>query len=311
MGLPKILFIFLLLWLLIQSEATNADSDSLIDIGESQIHLSYQGKFSHKQKLMLNGWIEEMAQAVATIYGEFPLDKAKVKLVRSYSWREPVPWGEVVRWNSSQIVLHVNPSFSYQRIRADWTAVHELSHLLLPYVGSKNSWFSEGLASYYQNIARGKVGLLSERETFQKLFHGFRRGERNAQRRPIKLSEASSRRGNNMRVYWSGAAYFLNVDLKLRQESNGQQSLASVLKQYKKCCLPNHSVTAVWKVIDRLDDLSGSRIFSREYEKIINSKRFPDYEKSFEQLGIKTGWGGISFERDEKKAKFRRQFFEI
>ncbi|NVJ64885.1 MAG: hypothetical protein HWE16_00230 [Gammaproteobacteria bacterium] len=279
-------------------------------IGNSQIQLEFEGRFSDAQKQELSDWVEEMALAVANVYGEFPLDKARVKLVRSYSWREPVPWGEVKRRRGSKVVLHVNPDFSYAKLRADWTAAHEMSHLFLPYVGSDNKWFSEGLASYYQNIARGSVGLLTERETFQKLFHGFRRGERNAQRRPVRLSDASSSRGNNMRVYWSGAAYFFNVDVKLRQESNGKQSLATVLKQYKNCCLPNHSVTALWRVIDRLDRLSGTEIFTDEYQKIISSKQFPDYAETFQQLGITTGWGGIDFDSDLKKRRLRQSLLQ-
>ncbi len=307
----KAIYSYLLLFAFSMVMPTAFASINQVKVGESEISLEYQGQFSLEQKQMLSQWVEEMASAVASIYGEYPLERSRIKLIRSYSWREPVPWGEVERWRGSRVVLHVNPNFSYQRIRSDWTAAHELSHLLLPYVGSKNSWFSEGLASYYQNISRGKVGLLSPQETFQKLFHGFRRGERNAQRRPIRLSEASSQGGNNMRVYWSGAAYFFSVDLKLRQSSKGKQSLSSVLKEYKNCCLPNHRVTQLWRVIDRLDDLSGTNVFSEEYDKIIQSKQFPNYREIFAELGVSTGWGGVSFESNKAKEKLRNQFLQL
>ncbi|WP_251358829.1 hypothetical protein [Kangiella sp. TOML190] len=275
-------------------------------VKNSRLEVSFSGSFNQEQRQMLLGWIKEMATSVTDIYGEFPLDRAKVKLVRSYSWREPVPWGEVQRWQQSQVVLHVNPEFGYQRVRGDWTAVHEMSHLLLPYAGERGRWLSEGLASYYQNIARGNSGLLSEKETWQKLFHGFRRGERSSKRYPQPLSKVTRRRGSTMRIYWSGAAYFLKVDLALRQASNGNQSLPTVLKQYKDCCLPNHRPTSALSIVSKLDELSGTGIFSKEYEQIIHSKVFPDYRSAFEDLGIKLGWGGVSFTVDPTKEQLRR-----
>lgn len=43
----------------------------------------------------------------------------------------------------------------------DWTATHELSHMLLPYVASRDRWLSESLASYYQNVLRARDGRLA------------------------------------------------------------------------------------------------------------------------------------------------------
>ncbi len=297
--MKKPFFILAMLFAVQLSSVRAAASENYhsINLPSTNIQLEFQGYFSESQKQMLKGWVVEMAQSVTSIYGEFPLKRARVKLVRSYSWFEPVPWGEIQRWRSSRVVLHVNPSFSYEQIRSDWTAVHELSHLLLPYVGDSDSWFSEGLASYYQNIARAKSGLLTEQEAFQKLFHGFRRGEKNARNKPVQLSLASKKRGNTMRIYWSGAAYFLNVDINLRKLSNNQQSLDSVLRLYRDCCLPNHRVTSLGSVISKLDELSKTEVFSSEYKKIIDSKQFPDYRESFAYLGISNGWRGVKLNK--------------
>ena len=302
-----ILLIVLLTSLLFSIPSSKAES---LKIPGSRMEVVFEGAFNQQQKQKLLPWIEEMAGAVSSIYGEFPLKRSRIKIVRSYSWREPVPWGEIQRWNESQILLHVNPSFDYQRIREDWTAVHEMSHLLLPYAGSSNSWFSEGLASYYQNVARGNAGLLSEKEAWQKLFLGFRRGERSAQRSPVALSQASRERGGNMRIYWSGAAYFLNVDLALRLASGGKKTLPIVLRQYKNCCLPNHQPTSVRRIIRKLDQLSETTLFNENFQNIIHSNKFPDYRSAFEQLGIKLGWGGVSFEKNKTKTQLRQQILK-
>ena len=38
----------------------------------------------------------------------------------------------------------------------DWSVIHELSHLLLPYVQSEDAWLSEGAASYYHVVVEGE-----------------------------------------------------------------------------------------------------------------------------------------------------------
>ena len=44
----------------------------------------------------------------------------------------------------------------------DWTAAHELSHLLLPYLGRDNSWYAEGFASFMQYQILHAMNLLSK-----------------------------------------------------------------------------------------------------------------------------------------------------
>ena len=61
-----------------------------------------------------------------------------------------------------------------------WTGYHELAHLLIPYQGWGGAWFSEGLASYYQNILQARVGILTEQQMWQKLYEGFQRGRGDA-----------------------------------------------------------------------------------------------------------------------------------
>ncbi|NVK22877.1 MAG: hypothetical protein HWD86_10185 [Kangiellaceae bacterium] len=281
--------------------------DSYIPISGGDLQISFSGDFTQQEVHIVERWLAEMTDAVETVYGQFPLAKPHVRIYRANSGSGPVPWGQINRPAKSRVDLHVNLNFDYPTIRDDWTAVHELSHLLLPYAGSRDSWFSEGLASYYQNIARANAGLLSERQAWQKLYQGFRRGEQNTERRTMPLFEAvKSRRGNTMRIYWTGAAYFLMADVRLRQESNGLQSLASVLKQYRACCLPNHNTVPVLRTIKKLDQLSNSKTFSELYQQIINSQQFPDYKKAFAQLGIDVRWGGVRFSDEQTKQQLRQ-----
>src|SRR5690606_27411875 len=121
--------------------------------------------------------------------------------------------------------------------RADWTATHEFAHLLHPFLGDRGRWLSEGLASYYQNVLRARSGELSEEEAWEKLSQGFARGRAatSEQADPLEQVSWERQRGSTMRVYWSGAAYWLERDLALRRQGD---TLDQVLARFAIGHLP-------------------------------------------------------------------------
>ena len=54
----------------------------------------------------------------------------------------------------------VNPTFPLEQFLQDWTAPHELSHLLIPYLGRRHAWFAEGFASYMQYQVMYHMGVM-------------------------------------------------------------------------------------------------------------------------------------------------------
>jgi len=58
--------------------------------------------------------------------------------------------GHTRRSRRQSVHFYVDPQFSYDALRRDWTASHELSHLVLPYLGAEHIWFAEGFASDMQ-----------------------------------------------------------------------------------------------------------------------------------------------------------------
>ena len=113
----------------------------------------------------------------------------------------------------------VDETRSLDSFREDWTAAHELSHMLLPFVTRNDRWLSEGLASYYQNVLRARDGRLSEEQAWQKLHSGFERG-RAGSGSSSEAKASSSGWGSIMHIYWSGAAIMLMADSELRMLSD-------------------------------------------------------------------------------------------
>jgi hypothetical protein len=280
---------------------------STVVVPGGRLHILFKDKFSAETRVLVELWLSEAGTAVSTLYGEFPFRDMNIDIRRSRRARSPVPWGMVERNNGTRVIFHIAPEFSLEDFRSDWTAAHELSHLLVPYTGNSGRWFGEGIASFMQNTLRARHTMIDEQTAWEKIYGGFLRGKEHADSTGATLREVSEgrSRGGIMRIHWTGVAFFLNVDLRLRMQSNLDQSLDQVLKAFKDCCLEPDERWELEPLIAKLDELSGTRIFSEEYGHIIDDPNFPDYVETFRQLGIKVKNKRLIIAGGEKEARLR------
>jgi len=145
------------------------------------------------------------------------------------------------------------------------------------------------LASYYQNVLRARAGLVSESYAWAHLDSGFARGRASAAGTPLR--ELGGVRGGDgkpgegtMRIYWSGAAFWLQADIALRRERGF--GIERVLSDYARCCLPAAEGVDADAFIARLDRLSGSQVFSTLAREYANAPQFPDLDLSYRELGL-------------------------
>ncbi|MET1256537.1 hypothetical protein [Aliikangiella maris] len=247
-----------------------------------------------KQQSQLIEWVQFTAESLATYANGFPYPQVQVILIENNRFKKgPVPWGDVKRGGGPGIRFVVDSDKAIEAFYQDWTATHEFAHLLLPNIEYYDIWLSEGLASYLQYLLMAQSGIISHQQAWQKLFDGFERGRLGAESvKPESLLKTVENRkkgktaDRTKRIYWSGAAYFFMADIQLRQQTDGAMGLPELLQQLKACCL---NATVEWSgemLASELDRLSKTTIFSSLYEKIAQSKGFPDYLAQFNQLGI-------------------------
>jgi len=78
------------------------------------------------------------------------------------------------------------------------------------------------------------------------------------------------------RVYWTGAAFFVEADLALHKQG---KSVAAIIKQYQLCC--RAARTSAKTLIKELDKLSRSSIFTTLYDAQYNTRTdFPVITKT-------------------------------
>lgn len=300
--------------LVYRPEPTPASWSSRIAVGRfrleqlsvpgTHLRLATIGKVNSSRQQKFAEWMQETADCIASIYGHFPQQQPQILVVAIGKQNEAVPWAHVMRGGGVAAEFFVDQTRTLEELRTDWTATHELSHMLLPMVSSRDRWLSEGLASYYQNVLRGRDGRLDEAAAWQKLHAGFERGRRATNSDSLARATRAGR-GATMRVYWSGAAIFLKADTQLRSLSGGAQSLDTALYSLQDCCLDTEHSWRARELFAELDRLTGHSVFSDLYDEHVPDNEFPDLEETYMQLGLVSRAGTINLEPDAPLGQVR------
>lgn len=259
----------------------------------SGVRLAILGDVSGQRQRELSGWVEHLAGLLEPA-GGLPLAEAQVLVVPvgghggRRAGRGPVPWGQVYRAGSGGVHFFVDAEQPIEAFYADWTGAHEFSHLLHPYLGRRGRWLSEGLASYYQNVLRGRSGDLSEQQAWARLLSGFGRGRRDASD-GVALRQVAWEMGSRrayMRVYWSGAAWWLQRDVELRLLKGENAGLDRLLARFAAEHLP---ATRDWTAAGfaaELDRIAGVSLFAPALAPAEEATRFPELSGLQARLGL-------------------------
>lgn len=252
-------------------------------------------------------WLQTALGSVYTISPDYPVDRLNVRL-RAADSGGAVVFGRVRRGTVPGLEFYVDPDAHLDALNADWRGFHEAAHLLIPFPGNRDIWFTEGLASYYQYLLQARAGVISGEEAWTQLARGFGRGVNDptgADRTLRSLSPRMWRLNAYRRVYWTGAAFFLNVDVRLRTETNGRHSLDSTLAAFHRCCLDARSRWDARSLIEQFGSLSVPAIWREEYQRIIDAPASPAFQYAFQALGIRSDGWNVSLSRDRRGAQLR------
>lgn len=253
-------------------------------------------------------WLGATAADVTLAYGRFPNPSAQVVVIPVGTVRtgtSPVPFGRVIRYGGETVELFVDQRRPLADYLADWTATHEFSHLMLPYLGSGHRWVSEGYAQYYQNVLLARAGAYAPVEAWQKIFDGLERGRKSRPELSPNSAAGGGKRGALMKVYWSGAALALLADVELRERTGGRLRLDTALERLQSCCLPSNETWSGPELFRTLDSLIGEPVFVPLYERHADTPGFPDLAPLFERLGVDIAGGAVSFRDDAEIAWIR------
>lgn len=277
-----------------------------IAVGDAQLRLAVLDGHPQVDTDSMQAWLTDAARMVAGVYGCFPVPRLQLLVVPNARGNEPVPGAYVARGGGPSVHFFINQRHPIEEFFADWTATHELAHLLLPLVEDRDAWLSEGLATYYQNVLRARAGRISEQEAWSMLHAGFVRGRNNAADLTLAQATQAMYRGNtHLRVYWGGAALILLADVGLRQQTGGRQSMDRALEALHACCLEAGKIWSAAELLAKLDELTGTSIFSALYSAHVASREFPDLSAVYRQLGLRANGSSVQLLDDGPQRQLR------
>lgn len=297
------LFLILLYPILAQSTTVQLRSEDQL------LTLDLSEQFDPAMHTQLIDWVDHISTVLLQVYGRWPRDHWKIEVTPvEYPGSDPIPWAQVQRGEVNRVQFYTLPDTSARVLKQTWTSYHELSHLLIPYRGWGDMWFSEGLATYYQNVLQARSGIYDERELWRRLYEGFMRGRAQTRFDGVDLqtlSPSMRNQGSYMRVYWSGVWYFLKADVSLRGQSGGELSLDTALEKLNRCCA--NQKMSVLQMVRKLDQLNELDFFYPLYLETIASTRVPSFEQLFSELGVSIdSKGEAELAESGAQAKLRR-----
>lgn len=178
----------------------------------------------------VRAWLTDAVAAVRRVTGTFPVSRLQAIIVPVPVAKEPVAFGSVVRGGGNSVVLFVSRKATLASLRADWVAVHEMSHLLLPFVSQ--AWLGEGMATYYQEVVRARAGVQTELEAWRTVDRGFSRGRDDITGGTLEEESRDMGKSHSYRrVYWSGAALALSMDVALRRQGKSLDGIIGAFRQ--------------------------------------------------------------------------------
>ena len=148
-------------------------SESTVELPTAEVRLvRLPGRLDLSDE-QLGEWVEYAAGLVTRLSGRFPVSNPLVLLVPVPPGRSPVAFGAVGRGGGASVLFLVRENATLEALNSDWVAPHEFSHLAFPFVRRSERFFSEGLATYFQEVLRAWGGVLTELEGWQHLNAGF------------------------------------------------------------------------------------------------------------------------------------------
>ncbi len=253
--------------------------------GLANPHWRFEDRFSNSEKERLQIWVLRADQGMQSLFGELPY-RYSVHFHRSTRGKGPTPWAHTDKRRGRAVHFHVNTSYSSKVFEKDWTVSHELSHLMFPYIGRQGKWFAEGLASYLQYQIMFSADSVTWKQATNKLEERFRAARNTRDYKNLSivdLSLVASHKGPFVRLYWGGAAYFMNAD-KALYELTGQR-LTGVIAMYLQCCVYN-DIQSAEEMISLFDNVSNTKVFSRVYKQTVNRKEFPETDRALKWLKL-------------------------
>ncbi len=242
-------------------------------------------------------WVARSARTVGRFFGCFPVRRAMI-FVAPASGQE-VRHGEMMGDGGASIVVELGEGAREDALESDWILPHEMTHLAVPSVSRTHHWIEEGLALYFEPIARARLGELAPEDVWLRFANEMPSGL------PVQKGEGLDGATDWRRTYWGGALFCLFADLEIRRRSGNRLGLDDALRGVLAA---GGSVAEVWpfdRLLDVADAAVGLRVLRSLYAEMGRVAWRFDLPRLFRDLGVRQDGGRVTLVDDAPLAAFR------
>jgi hypothetical protein len=266
-------------------------ASSKLAIGGATLQVDFApGSFDLPTDTLLKH-IEAAASAVTAYYGRFPVTRVRILVVPVGGNRETVQgttWGDMHGFQGVTR-LRINQHATAADLAEDWVTTHELVHMAFPALPDDQHWMEEGLATYIEPIARVETGELKAQQIWRDMVRDMPKGE------PAAGDQGMDRTHTWGRTYWGGALFCLVADVAIRKETGNRKGLQDALREV---VAEGGTIDHEWslpKALEVGDRATGTHVLTTMYATWKDSPSPVDLQKIWDELGIRSGAGGVEF----------------
>lgn len=261
-----------------------------VALPDAVLRVGILGELKHMKDEQLCDWLRRTAEEVRTVRSPFPHPRVTV-LVSPVPGRSTADVFGMVLWSSPpSIALLVGQDAQPAAFEDDWVAIHELLHLTHPTFVPPTRWISEGLATYFTEVARARSGRFTPERAWHELLLGFELGKSQAGGRTLQeMINENAPPG----IYWVGAYFALRLDVELRRATGNQRGLEHVLE----LLAAQGSTTTLKAYSAAVDAVAGRPLFEALLARELHVPAFAGLGGLLEDLGIKAIPGGVKLGR--------------
>ncbi len=270
--------------LLVLPEALVAQPDEaqpvtqFLTLAGSRLELQFAPGFDARLRTEATAWVQRSGDAVMAYFGRFPVANVVVLIVPTdgAGVRGGVTFGEP----SLLVRVRVGRETTKAQFLDDWIMVHEMIHLAVPRVQRTQNWLHEGLATYVESLARGRVGLVAPATVWREWARAMPQGQPQAGDAGLDHTPTWGR------TYWGGAMFCLLADVQMLTRSARRAGLQQAL-QGVLAAGGNYGVAwSVQRILATADAAVGQSTLAGLYQRMKDSPEPAELDALWRELGV-------------------------
>ncbi|MBC8058341.1 MAG: hypothetical protein H7Y61_17340 [Rhizobiales bacterium] len=249
-----------------------------LDVGGAALEMQFEPRFDARFRARARAWAERSAAAVVGYFGRFPVTGAELLLVADDG--AGVRGGTTYGVPSLLMRVRVGRATTEAQFLDDWILVHEMIHLAVPRVPRRQNWLHEGIATYVESVARGRIGLVAPATVWRGWMRAMPQGL------PAPGDAGLDHTPTWGRTYWGGAIFCLMADVQLLTRTDRraglQQALQGVLAAGGNYAVP----WSVERILATADAAVGETVLTALYQRMKDAPAPPDLDALWRELGV-------------------------